>query len=84
MPGRGIKILREGREYEEVLERRWPGGVGAFTGSPDGEGRGDGKVGQAGVALVPSSMGIRAVSPSLENLAGTVRLPLQNPSPVLC
>lgn len=76
----------EGRgwEYEEVLERRWPGGVGAFTRSPDREGSGDGTVGQAGVALVPSSIGIRAASPSLENVASTVRLPLQNPSPVLC
>lgn len=49
--------------------------MGAFTGSPGGEGKGDGKVGQAEVALEPSSMGIRAASPSLENLAGTVRLP---------
>lgn len=35
-------------EDKEVLQRRWAGGVGAFTISPDGEGEGRYKGGQGG------------------------------------
>ena len=82
MPSKGTKILSRGK----IKKFYKGGGLEVWVPSPFHQMetvRGDTRVGKVGAALVPRGMGIRAAFLSLKNLAGTVRLPLQNPSPVL-